>query len=89
MPDLKPMSTQTDTRPSIRVIAANANDRNIHETVNVISVAPSTEDKKSIKEHVQLTAAQAMVQAHKTVMPTASTVKGLRTIYINGYSGPN
>lgn len=82
------MSTPSDTRQSVRVIAASANDKNVHETVNIIA-SVGTDDKKSIKEHVQLTAAQAMVQHHKTVMPTASTVKGLRTIYINGYSGPN
>lgn len=82
------MSTQTDQRKPVRVVAANANDRNVHETVNIVT-ALATTDKSSVKEHLQLTAAQAMVQAHKTVMPTAATVKGLRTIYIAGYSGPS
>jgi hypothetical protein len=84
------MSTPTDSRRPTRIIskAQAGRDQNEHETVNIVATKPS-DPHKAIKEHVQLTAAQTKPGVHETLIDSGGTVKGLRTIYINGYTAPN
>jgi hypothetical protein len=83
-----PATTTHDPRPSIRVLAYNA--ANVHHlrTVNIVAAAP-VDPHHSIKEYLQLTAAQYSNGIHEQVMAAGSTQKGLPTIYINGYTAPN
>jgi len=65
------------------VIQANTGNKN-WKTVNIIaSVAP-----KGGKGHNQVPAAQNTLKQYAIYQPTASTVAGLSTIYISGYTGP-
>lgn len=84
------MSTPTDQRRPARVIskASAGADHSEHETVNIVSVKP-TDPHHAIKEQVQLTAAQTTAGVQETLIDSGGTVKGLRTIYINGYTGPS
>lgn len=79
------MSTQP--LKSLRVIALASGHPEIRK-VNILATNPS-DIHHAIKQYLQLTAAQASVQHHETVMPTASTDKTLRTIFISGYVGPS
>ena len=83
-----PASTTNDPRPSIRVLAYSA--ANVHHlrTANIVAAAPA-DPHHSIKEYLQLTAAQYNPHIHEQVMAAGSTQKGLPTIYINGYTAPN
>lgn len=82
------MSTQTDPRKSVRVIALSATDKNVHRTVNIVtSVAGDVHH--SIKPHAQVTAAQAVAGITETVMDSGGSKPGLPTIFISGYSGPS
>lgn len=81
------MSTSVDQRKSVRVIAYNAKNAGVLKTANISTAAPA--DKHQSKEHLQLTAAQATVQAHATLMASPTVDKTLPTVYINGYSAPN
>ena len=65
------------------VVQANANNK-AWKTVNIVASAPP----KSGKGHNQIPAAQNTLKQYAIYQPTASTVPGLPTIYISGYSGP-
>ena len=69
--------------PSIRVLALDTRLTHI-QTVNVVASA-----QNGAKAYSQLTANQAKTGVHRTVMPSASTLKHVPTIFISGYSGPN
>lgn len=70
------------TKP-IRVIAKNTALRNL-ATVNIVTTqGPHT------KVHSQLAGGAQLTGVHSTVMDSAGTVKGLRTICIPGYSAPS
>lgn len=84
------MSTITDQRKPVRIVAFNAQNVQTLKTVNVLAAAP-VDPGHEIKECLQLTAAQATVQ-EPTLMAAGgpgSTIKGLPTIFINGYTAPN
>lgn len=68
-------------------IAANANNKN-WETVNVVTTPLAA---NQAKQHVQATAAQAANSPHQieTFQDSGGGKKGLRTIQIPGYVGPN
>lgn len=89
------MSTSIDWRRVVRIISAVAGDANVHETVNVITVKNNgTDPHNSIKEHVQITAAQYNAlgpykEQIDTFRDSGGTVKGLRTIYVSGYTAPS
>lgn len=98
------MSTSTDYRRVVRIVAAEdvpRSQKNAHETVNVVAVLADADKGHNhggtpmLKECVQLTAAQynalTAVQQQQIdyVIASGGTVKGLRTIYVNGYSGPS
>ena len=91
------MSTPIDWRRVVRVVAAeDAGVKSVHETVNVITTKAG-DVHNSIKEHTQITAAQYNAQSPHTrtqidtlIDSGVSTQKPpLRTIYINGYTGPS
>jgi hypothetical protein len=64
-------------------VVANSNNKNL-KTVNVVAgTAP-----KGGKGHNQVPAAQNTLKQFKNYQPTASSVAGLPTIYIPGFSGP-
>lgn len=79
-----------DPRPTKRIIskATAGNDQHQHETVNIVTSKPS-DPHHAVKECVQITAAQAKAGVHEMLIDSAGTVKGLRTIYINGYTTPS
>lgn len=82
------MSTNTDPRPSVRIVAFDTRNVNHLKTVNVLASMP-LDPHHSIKEYLQLTAAQTQVQHHPTFMASPTVDKTKRTIYINGYTAPN
>jgi len=82
------VSTSVDQRKSVRIVAFSSKNVQHLKTVNILAVKP-VDPAHVIKEHVQLTAAQAMVQHHPSLMDSGGSIKGLPTIYINGYSAPN
>lgn len=73
-------------RKSVRVIAFAA--ANVHhlKTCNIVTAQQAA---VPYKEFLQLTAAQAVKGVHPTIMDSGGTVKGLPTVYISGYGGPN
>jgi hypothetical protein len=83
----------TPALPSCRVITFSSSDR-VHKAVVIISTAANLSKDSanhSIKQYMQLTAAQAMVGIHPTFMdgtsqPNANTFP---VIYISGYSSPS
>lgn len=85
------MSTSTDTRRPVRIMskATAGRDQSQHETVNVVTSRGLDAKTLQLKEHVQLTAAQAVPGVHETLIDSGGTVKGLRTILVSGYSAPN
>lgn len=85
------MSTTTDQRKPIRIVAFNAKNVQTLKTVNVAAVRPNG-PASEIKECLQLTAAQSVVQQTPTYMAAGapgSTVLGIPTIFVNGYTTPN
>lgn len=85
------MSTPTDHRKPVRIVAFNAKNVHILRTVNILAVAP-VDPGHSIKEHLQLTAAQAQVQHQPTLMASGAPgaiTSNLPTIFILGYTAPN
>lgn len=77
--------------PAARIIAKSTSNHT-HETVNIVSSANLPDAQKGkVKRHQQVTGAvaAAMKGAFKTLQDSGGTVKGLRTIHIPGYSGPN
>ena len=74
---------------SARVIAYNVKNVQHIRTVNIIT-SLAGDIHHSVKQYLQLTAAQATVQQNRTVMaaPVAHT-PGIPTIYIAGYTAPN
>jgi len=82
------MSTQSDQRKSVRIVAFSSKSVQTLRTVNIVATAPA-DPHHSVKEHTQLTAAQTMVGIHPTWMDSGGSVKGLPTVYINGYTGPS
>lgn len=82
------MSTTTDHRKPVRIVAFNAKNVQHLRTVNIVSSKP-VDPHHSIKECIQLTAAQARVQHNPTWMDGSANPKGLPTIYINGYAAPS
>jgi len=65
------------------VIQANVNSR-AWKTVNIVATAPP----KGGKGHNQIPVAQNTLKQYPIYQPTASTVPGLPTIYISGFTGP-
>jgi hypothetical protein len=65
-------------------VVANTNSKTL-KTVNIVNTAPP----KGGKGHSQKPAAQNPYKQYPTYQPTASTVAGLPTIFISGYSGPS
>lgn len=82
------MSTSVDQRKSVRVVAFNSKNVQHLKTVNIAASKPN-DPHHSIKEMLQLTAAQAQVQHHPSLMDSGGTIAGLPTVFINGYAGPN
>lgn len=84
------MSTVTDQRRQTRIIskATAARDGAQHETVNIVTTTTGV-IKGQHKEHVQLTSAQTVSGVHETLIDSAGSVKGLRTIFVSGYTAPN
>lgn len=79
-----------EPRPSLRVIAFAS--KNVHHlrTVNIKASNSKTLDPhNAIHEYVQLTPAQMVKGIHETVMDSGGQIKGLPTIYVNGYTAPN
>lgn len=73
---------------SCRVVAFNAKNVQHLKTVNIVT-SVALDVHHSIPQFLQLTAAQAMTGVHATFMDGSSSPKGLPTIFISGYSGPN
>jgi len=65
------------------VVQANVSNK-AWKTVNIVATAAP----KGGKGHNQIPASQNTLKQYATYQPTASTVPGLPTIYISGYSGP-
>lgn len=84
------MSAVLGETPSLRVIAYNSAYVGKLPCVNVVASDADTQTtaRNSKKTVAQLTAAQTTVGTHKTVMAAPSMTKGLPTIVIAGYSGP-
>jgi hypothetical protein len=79
-----------DPRKSVRIIAFNA--QNVHhiKTANISTVQNTGgAANHPHREFLQLTAAQAVKGVHPTIMDSGGTVKGLPTLYVAGYGGPN
>ena len=73
--------------PAFRVVAYSSANRGL-PTYNILT-APTGEKANNQKAAIQLTAAQAIRQTHKTVQAAPSYTPGLPHIIIAGYSGPN
>jgi hypothetical protein len=82
------MSTLVDHRKPVRIVALNVKNVQHLKTVNILASAPAGV-RQSIKECLQLTAAQAQVQHQPTYMDGSASPSGLPTIFINGYTAPN
>ncbi len=78
------MASLTDQRKRVRIIAFNAANIPSLETVNITTAAPA--DRTEIAEYVQ-TAGVANLNV-PTIMDSAGTVTGLKTIYVAGYTAP-
>lgn len=70
----------------VRVIAYNALYVGKLRTVNIVS---SGADSKIMPTCTQLTANQAKVGIHPTIMAAPAATRGLPYVCIPGYSGPN
>jgi hypothetical protein len=66
------------------VVQTNTGNRNWKQVNIVASAVP-----KGGKGHNQVPIAQNTLRQYPIVQPTASTVAGLATVYIAGYSGPS
>lgn len=82
------MASSVDPRPSVRIVSFSAANVNHLKTVNVLAAKPN-DPHHSIKEYLQLTAAQTLVQHHPTLMAAPALNTSLRSIYVNGYTAPN
>lgn len=82
------MSTTVEPRQSVRIVAFNSKNVQHLRTVNILAAKPS-DPHHSIREFLQLTSANSTVGTHRTLMDSAGTVKGVPTIYVNGYTAPN
>lgn len=78
------MAVTIEPRASVRVIAYASAKAGTFPTVNIV-----TTKRPEHREHLQLTAAQAVVQTHKTVMDSGGGKVGLPTVCIQGYTAPN
>lgn len=77
-----------DIQPkAVRVIAASASDR-VHRTVNIVT-SLAGDIHHAVKTHTQVTSANSKVGINETVQDSGGSIKGLPTIFISGYSGPN
>lgn len=86
------MSTITDTRKPVRIIAYNAALVGICKPVNITTTAPQKQFQQEIKECVQVTAANyglTPVGEIPVWMDDSAHPAGLTTIYINGYAAPS
>lgn len=75
-----------EPRRTVRVLAAHANVHKEHETVNIVTTRAAG-DKAAIPEWLQDTRGVAD-HGIKTVLPSATAQKHLRTIYIPAYTAP-
>jgi hypothetical protein len=72
---------------SVRVIAKSTSNH----TNKLVNIVTSTvgDVHHAIKTYLQLTAVQAKVGIHHTFQDSGGSIKGLPTICIVGYTGPN
>lgn len=80
------MSTSTDQRKNVRIIAYNAAQVQELKSVKIV-----TTSNPALKEHVQMTSAQNTANPGQfpTYMDETAHPAGLPTIYISGYTAPN
>jgi hypothetical protein len=84
------MSTPTDQRKQVRIVAQSNKSAGVVKTVNIVTVKPSIPSE--VKECVQVTAANWALGARgviATFMDGSASPKGLPTIFISGYTAPN
>ena len=82
------MSTQTDQRKNVRIVAQSNSNSGVLKSVNIVTAQDAA---REIKEHVQMTAAQWALTPGEipTYMDASAHPLGLPTIFISGYAVPN